>query len=162
MAARKTLPTFPLAHIGFSLWYARQFLPVPRMGFNMSFHTLIRPFLGHRFMRDVKDAGRPLYAWTVNAPRFMDWCLRQNKDGAVIDGVVTDDPARFLKLCERYEDELDGQARAVESAGLREALGDTMTLIVRHVVAKVFFMVRRHLQHKLDDLDIRAIQPKQE
>ncbi|KJK83082.1 hypothetical protein H634G_01210 [Metarhizium anisopliae BRIP 53293] len=156
--SRRTLPDYPVAHIGFSLSYARHFLPIPNVGFNMAFHTLVRPYQGRRFMRDVRAARRPLYAWTVNHPRWMRWCVERNVrgggGGGVVDGVVTDDPRLYLDVCRRYEDDVDAGLPGRDD---RSSVGQTVALAVdivkRHVLAKLFFWYRRHVQGKLDDLD---------
>lgn len=55
---------------------------------------------GKSFMRDVKKADRSLFLWTVNDDRTMKWCLSKE-----IDGVITDDPKRFLELSHAYKGE---------------------------------------------------------
>ncbi|KAJ6440524.1 transcriptional activator protein acu-15 [Purpureocillium lavendulum] len=77
-AATKTLPGFPLAHIGASLSYARHFLAVPGLAFNMAQAPLLAPLRGRAFMRAVRAHGRALFVWTVNTERGMEWCIRQN------------------------------------------------------------------------------------
>jgi len=94
----KYLPTFPISHIGFSITYARQFLSVPNVSFNMLQKTLLVPFFGKRFIRDAKDQGRPIFAWTVNEEDMMRWCISKG-----LDGVITDDPKKFLDVCEDWE-----------------------------------------------------------
>ena len=56
------------------------------------------PFVGTHFIRDVKAKGRPLYMWTVNEQDMMRWCIKRD-----IDGVITDDPKRFLEVCDEWE-----------------------------------------------------------
>ncbi|CAF9907078.1 MAG: hypothetical protein ALECFALPRED_003059 [Alectoria fallacina] len=92
------LPTFPITHIGFSIPYARKFLSVPNVSFNMLQKTLILPFFGARFIRDVKAKGRPLFIWTVNEEDMMRWGISKE-----LDGVITDDPKRFLEVCDEWE-----------------------------------------------------------
>ncbi|KID68744.1 Transcriptional activator protein acu-15, partial [Metarhizium hybridum] len=156
-ASRRTLPDYPVAHIGFSLSYARHFLPIPNVGFNMAFHTLVRPYQGRRFMRDVRAARRPLYAWTVNHPRWMRWCIERNVrggGGSVVDGVVTDDPGLYLDVCRRYEDDVDaGVLGRDDSSSVGQTVALAVDIVKRHVLAKLFFWYRRHVQGKLDDLD---------
>ncbi|GAB0133882.1 hypothetical protein EsDP_00002276 [Epichloe bromicola] len=164
-ACRGTLPAFPLVHIGYSLSYARHFLPVPHVSFNLAFHTLVRPFYGRRFMRHLAGLDRPLYAWTVNHPRWMRWCIRQNVlllDGSpgsakAIDGVVTDDPRLYLDMCKRYEDELDGRVGEAPRASFGEAVGLLLDIVRRHFVTKLFFWYRRHVEGKLDHLGQRRV-----
>jgi phosphatidylglycerol phospholipase C len=92
------LPGFPITHIGFSLAYARQFLKVPNVSFNMLQKVMIGP-LGNRFMQDCKKANRPLYLWTVNDLGWMKWSIRKE-----VDGVITDDPQKFLDICKDYDE----------------------------------------------------------
>lgn len=56
--------------------------------------------LGIGFLSEVKEAHKPIFAWTVNKPILMRWCVRNN-----LDGVVTDDPAKFKEVCDRWEDD---------------------------------------------------------
>ncbi|KAI1613289.1 glycerophosphoryl diester phosphodiesterase [Exophiala viscosa] len=99
------LPGYPVSHIGFSTTYARQFLKVPNVSFNMLQRVLIGPF-GARFIRDVRRAKRPLYAWTINEENLMRWCVRKE-----LDGVITDDPKRFKQICDEWNDERAKLAR---------------------------------------------------
>lgn len=92
------LPAFPIMHIGFSIPYARQFLSIPSVSFNMLQKTLMVPFFGARFIHDVKANGRPLYVWTVNEEDMMKWSIDKE-----LDGVITDDPKRFLEICDEWE-----------------------------------------------------------
>ena len=95
----KYLPGYPVSHIGFSLCYARQFLQVPNVSFNMLQKVLFGPF-GARFMRDVRKANRPLYVWTVNDTNLMKWSIQKN-----LDGVITDDPKRFKRICDEWDEQ---------------------------------------------------------
>lgn len=134
-AALEFLPGYPLAHISNSLFYSRHFFPIPNLAFNMFQGLLVGPF-GRWFLRDAKRAGRPVFAWTVNGEKWMEWCIRKNiaSDRAAlpassstsslssmaddksaspsptvfIDGVITDNPQLFLQVCSRVEDDLDG------------------------------------------------------
>ena len=49
-------------------------------------------------MREVKAKGRPLYVWTVNERDMMRWSIDKE-----LDGVITDDPKRFLEVCDEWE-----------------------------------------------------------
>jgi len=62
--------------------------------------SLVSPS-GQRFIRDVKALDRQIYAWTVNDSKNMDWCIRNGG----IDGVISDDPKKFLDLCESWDPE---------------------------------------------------------
>ncbi|KAK5950342.1 hypothetical protein OHC33_008561 [Knufia fluminis] len=95
----KYLPNFPVAYIGFSTFYARQFLKVPHVGFNIFQKTLLGP-IGSRFIRDVQKQNRPLYVWTVNEANMMKWSIKKS-----VDGVITDDPKLFNEVCDEYDDE---------------------------------------------------------
>ncbi len=94
------LPRYPVTYIGFSTCYARKFLAVPNVGFNMLQKILLGP-LGSRFIRDVKEAERQLLVWTVNGKNLMKWSIQKE-----VDGVITDDVKKFRELCDEWtEDE---------------------------------------------------------
>ncbi|PTB78244.1 PLC-like phosphodiesterase [Trichoderma longibrachiatum ATCC 18648] len=76
-AALHHLPSYPLAHISTSLSYSNHFLPIPNLAFNMLQLILVGP-LGTWFLKKAKAAGRPVFAWTVNQPKWMEWCIRRN------------------------------------------------------------------------------------
>ncbi|KAF5875180.1 putative glycerophosphoryl diester phosphodiesterase protein [Botrytis fragariae] len=85
----KYLPDFPITHIGFSIGYAREFLSIPNILFGPG---------GSKFMADAKAAKRSMFAWTVNEEQWMRWCIKNN-----IDGVISDDPKKYLEVCEKYD-----------------------------------------------------------
>jgi hypothetical protein len=89
-------PGFSLVHIGFSVPYSRQFLAIENVGFNILQATLVSPF-GRKFIRDAKAAERRVLSWTVNDEKNLDWCTRRK-----LDGVVTDDPKKFLELQNQF------------------------------------------------------------
>ncbi|KAH7356898.1 putative glycerophosphoryl diester phosphodiesterase [Rhexocercosporidium sp. MPI-PUGE-AT-0058] len=98
----KHLPGFPITHIGWNIPYARQFLEIPGISFNMFQRMMIGPG-GGKFMKDVRKAGRALFLWTVNDDNSMRWSISKG-----VDGVITDDPKRYLELCEGYRGERVG------------------------------------------------------
>ena len=91
------LPGFPVSHIGFSTLYARRFFSVPNISFNM-LHQVLHGPIGARFIRKAKALNREIFAWTVNDENRMRWCIRKE-----LDGVITDDPKKFLEVCKDYE-----------------------------------------------------------
>jgi phosphatidylglycerol phospholipase C len=54
--------------------------------------------IGNAFLRDVKKAGRPIFLWTVNEEDWMKWSIQKE-----VDGVITDDPKKYLKVCKEYD-----------------------------------------------------------
>ena len=92
----KYLPGFPISHIGFSTCYARQFLKVANVSFNMLQKVLLGP-VGANFVKEVKDAGRQLFIWTVNDSNMMIWGIQKE-----VDGVITDDPRKFKEICDNW------------------------------------------------------------
>ena len=93
------LPKYPVSHIGFSTCYARQFLAVPNVSFNMLQKVLLGP-VGSRFIRDVKKANRQLFVWTVNEKNLMKWSIQKD-----VDGVITDDTKKFREVCDEWTDD---------------------------------------------------------
>jgi len=92
----KYLPGYPIAHIGFSIPYALQFLKVPNVSFNMH-HKVVAGPGGSSFLREAKAAGRSIFLWTVNDVAWMKWSI-----GKEVDGVITDDPKKYLEVCKNY------------------------------------------------------------
>ncbi|TKA58759.1 hypothetical protein B0A49_07303 [Cryomyces minteri] len=93
------IPGFPVSHIGFSTAYARQFFNVPNVSFNMLLPILMGP-CGPSFIKKCKRQGREVLAWTVNDEKKMRWCVKRE-----LDGVITDDPKKFLEVCEKYDED---------------------------------------------------------
>ncbi|KAL2264785.1 hypothetical protein VTJ83DRAFT_7295 [Remersonia thermophila] len=92
--------------------------------FNMYQPALVGP-LGALFRRLARRRGRRVLAWTVNDERWMGWCVR-----AGVDGVVTDEVARFSRVRGPDRQEAGGaekeamgdEAAGTADAGLKEAL----------------------------------------
>ena len=55
---------------------------------------------GNALLRDVKKANRSIFLWTVNKEPWMKWSIKKG-----VDGVITDDPKKYLEICESYEGE---------------------------------------------------------
>lgn len=119
------------------------------------------------FLRQVHRADKLLLAWTVNEPRWMEWCIRQNlgrrggKKGspaaALIDGVITDDPRLYLDVCDRFEDELDGKVIRPKmglAQRAREEVRAVCSVLYFHVLVMAYHIVRR-VQGKFDYLEDR-------
>lgn len=78
----KQLPGFPITHIGVSTLYARQFLKVPCVSFNMLQQIMVGP-CGSSFLRDLRKANRSIFLWTVNEEKAMKWSIRKGVDGVI-------------------------------------------------------------------------------
>ncbi|KAH8147535.1 uncharacterized protein LAJ45_08362 [Morchella importuna] len=83
------LPGFPITHIGYSIPYAREFLKIPNVSFNMRYAILDGP-KGEKFLKDARAAGRDVYTWTVNDEQVMKWTIAHGID------------VKFLDICEKY------------------------------------------------------------
>ncbi|KAJ5838712.1 uncharacterized protein N7525_003900 [Penicillium rubens] len=101
-ARAKHLPRYAVTLICVDLSYARQFLQVPLISFNINQKILMGP-LGRGFLDEARLARRQVYCWTVNSPNLMRWCIRHD-----IDGVISDEPGRFRQVCEGWEKERSG------------------------------------------------------
>ncbi|TAQ84686.1 hypothetical protein B7494_g6991 [Chlorociboria aeruginascens] len=123
----KYLPDYPITHIGFSISYARQFLKVPNVSFNMLQQMMIGPF-GDSFLRDVKEANRSIFLWTVNEEKWMKWSIQKE-----VDGVITDDPKLYLEVCDKYKGEK-----------VRVPLRSWATVIWMNVLAVFFSLLFRY------------------
>jgi glycerophosphoryl diester phosphodiesterase len=128
------LPGYPVSYIGFSTSYARQFFSVPNISFNMLHQVLHGPF-GGSFIRKAKHLNREIFAWTVNDGNRMRWCIRKE-----LDGVITDDPKKFLEVCKDYEEvppEKDVKSKEKYKAG------DWMHILRIQVLVAVFVVLFR-------------------
>jgi Glycerophosphoryl diester phosphodiesterase family len=56
--------------------------------------------LGPSFIRKAKRFNRAVFAWTVNETKEMQWCISHE-----LDGVISDDPKKFLDTCDAYEEQ---------------------------------------------------------
>lgn len=110
-------------HIGFDVVYARKFLSVPQVSFNIFLFALLNPY-GAKFLRDVRKAERSIFLWTVNDEHWMMWSIKKG-----VDGVVTDDPKRFLEVCRKFE------------RGEKVAPGPWKSTLVWRLVSYVFVVV---------------------
>ena len=94
--------TLICVHIG----YARQFLQVPGISFNVNQMVLMGP-LGRGILEEARGAGGRVYVWTVNSPNLMRWGFRHR-----VNGVITDHPGRFQRVCEEWEIEHQDESGA--------------------------------------------------
>ncbi|KAI9764212.1 MAG: hypothetical protein M1840_008602 [Geoglossum simile] len=95
------LPNFPISHIGFSVCYARHFFKDSSVSsFNLRQKIMMGPS-GRRFLRDAHAADRAVFVWTVNDASMMRWSIRRG-----VDGVLTDDPKKFLDLCRDFREDV--------------------------------------------------------
>lgn len=60
-------------------------------------------------------ANRLVFAWTVNKPKDMRWAIRQR-----VDAVLTDDPAQFRAICEKWDAAEDRRRQAEDRFTLLE------------------------------------------
>jgi glycerophosphoryl diester phosphodiesterase len=128
------LPGFPVSHIGFSTLYARRFFSVPNISFNM-LHQVLHGPIGSAFIRKAKSLNREVFAWTVNDENRMRWCIRKQ-----LDGVVTDDPKKFLEICKDYEQvPLEKGIEVKERYDLR----DWASIVRIQVLVAIFVVVFR-------------------
>jgi len=131
----KYLANYPISHIGFSTSYARQFFTVPNVSFNMLQPVLMGP-MGASFIKDAKSFDRQIFAWTVNDENKMRWCIRQG-----LDGVITDDPKKYLETCADYQRE-----RALGEVDLRKerfSWSDWFYVLRTNIFAMVFLALFR-------------------
>jgi Glycerophosphoryl diester phosphodiesterase family len=79
--------------------YAQQFFKVENATFNMLQWALMGP-LGSSFIKKAQRLKRAVFAWTVNEEKNMYWCIEHK-----LDGVISDDPKKFLEACDAWEEE---------------------------------------------------------
>ncbi|KAI1323147.1 PLC-like phosphodiesterase [Xylariaceae sp. FL0255] len=95
-ACLRLLPGFPVALIAFSPDYASAMLSVPNLNFNV-FSRTFATARGNRFVKEAKKLQRLTFSWTDNEDEWMAFSIQNG-----IDGVITDDPKRFLEVCEQW------------------------------------------------------------
>ena len=88
---------------------------------------MVGPF-GNAFLRDVKKAKRSVFAWTVNDEEWMKWSIRKE-----LDGVITDDPKKYLEVCDDYQGE-----------SIHFPISSWGTLIGMNLLAAVFSILFRY------------------
>lgn len=138
----KYLPRYEIALICVHLSYARQFLHVPRISFNIHQKILMSP-LGRGFLEEARAARRKVYLWTVNEPNLMRWGIRQK-----VDGIITDDPARFQKICEEWElDQKKGPLASLDPKADRLTFRQRVEilLVVLYLLTFGWFLKRKYL-----------------
>ena len=98
--------------------------------------TLAGP-LGRGLVRDAHaaPARRAVYGWTVNEAAWMEWSIERG-----LDGVITDDPALFRDVCDRWEDVLDG-LRPRERTPVRRRARMLADLVAFNVLASAVLLV---------------------
>ncbi|PQE21030.1 glycerophosphoryl diester phosphodiesterase protein [Rutstroemia sp. NJR-2017a WRK4] len=136
------LPEFPIAHIGFSIAYAREFLQVPNVHFNMLRQIMVGPY-GAKFLSDTKKANRSMFIWTVNKEQWMRWCISKG-----VDGVITDDPKKYLEVCDDYD--------SAESKRSGFSFVDWMSIILLNLLAMLFsWLFRCRYGFRVDQTKVR-------
>lgn len=137
---RKHLPGYGVVLINWSVSEAWRVLRRGSEGEDVGF-SLLQPALvgprGSRFIRAARAAGRVLFVWTVNRERWMHWSIRKG-----VDGVITDDPKKFLEVCERWR---AGGGQRTTTAGqfLCEALVQVLVLLLTPWVWYVVWRANR-------------------
>ncbi|EPE29484.1 PLC-like phosphodiesterase [Glarea lozoyensis ATCC 20868] len=118
------LPGFPITHIGVSIEYARQFFNVKGVSFNMLQQVMVGPF-GNAMRKKIKKDNRSLFLWTVNEVEVMKWSIRKE-----VDGVITDDPKKYLEVCDTYE-----------GAPIHFSAATWAKIILMNILSRVFLIV---------------------
>src|SRR5436190_19956656 len=92
---------------------------------------------GADFIAEVKAANRRLFVWTVNEENLMRWCLRRH-----VDGVVTDDPERFRRVCEEWNDH-GGDGDGEDKITWRQRFEVLVVVAMIFVFSKLFLLKYR-------------------
>ncbi|CAG8447145.1 11398_t:CDS:2 [Ambispora gerdemannii] len=94
--ARKALPDIPIVNISESLTISREFFSDVD-GYSMSACTLAGKD-GQSFLKDVHDAGKPVFVWTINAKSYAKDCYDWG-----VDAIITDKPKYFIEYFQGNE-----------------------------------------------------------
>ena len=109
-ACFRYLPGFPVVLLTPSPAYASSMLAVPNLHFGLLNYSFAAGGRDVQFIsraRNQQQRGRMIFSWSDNADQ---WMARSIRNG--VDGVITDDPRRFIELCSQWDD-----ARVREGAG---------------------------------------------
>ncbi|KAK9458111.1 PLC-like phosphodiesterase [Dipodascopsis uninucleata] len=86
------VPEISIVHIGISVTYAKRFLSYPTLvGVSMLLPCLYSTE-GHEFVKSMRDAGKVVYVWTVNAPELLRICIAWQ-----FDGILTNETELLIK-----------------------------------------------------------------
>ncbi|KAL2826705.1 hypothetical protein BDW59DRAFT_171780 [Aspergillus cavernicola] len=136
------LPQYSFALIAAHLDYAREFLQIPQVAFNVNQQVLMGR-LGRGFLGEVREARHPVYLWTVNAPNLMRWGIRNQ-----VDGIITDDPALLKRVYEDWEKEQKEQALGLPLTDLdRLTLGQRVRILIVTILVflSTWYIRRKYL-----------------
>lgn len=120
------LPGFPMSLIAFSPPYATAMLPVPHLNFNL-YNYSFATSRGSDFLKRAKRHDRLIISWSDNTDEWMVKSLANE-----VDGVITDDPKRFLELCGQWS-RSNGMMKDVASQRL-SAKESILWLIINFMV----------------------------
>ncbi|KAG0652859.1 Phosphatidylglycerol phospholipase C [Hyphodiscus hymeniophilus] len=133
----KYLPQYPIVHIGFSMAYAREFLKVPNVAFNIQYMIMAGPG-GNGLLRDAQAAKRDVLLWTINDANWMKWAIEKG-----VDGVITDDPKKYLEVCKNYTGEK-----------IRLGWKAWGTVLVMNAFARIFIFLFRRAKFRGQSVDM--------
>ncbi|KAJ5718855.1 uncharacterized protein N7483_009937 [Penicillium malachiteum] len=146
------LPRYAMTLICVDLSYARQFLHVPRISFNVNQQILMGP-LGRGFLEEARAARRRVYLWTVNAPNLMRWAIRHQ-----VDGIITDEPERLHEIRENWhKEQSEGSSRTANLDQDRLDFGQRTRVLLVTVLVFVFgWVIRRKYLPTLERVQFEA------
>ncbi|KAL5338942.1 PLC-like phosphodiesterase [Aspergillus crustosus] len=130
-ACQKHLPDYEIALITFLPSYASAILEVPQLHIHLSLAT--DPFAtrrGTRIRTKAKAQNRKIFSWSDNNDACMARSIENN-----IDGVITDDPERFVKLCKEWE------VQGVRERAGKGSVRETAVWVVVNVVVVLIEVV---------------------
>jgi hypothetical protein len=105
---------------------------------------------GHRFLRDAHAANRAVYVWTVNDANMMRWSIRRG-----VDGVLTDDPKKFLDLSRDFQEDVFLEE---DRLTMRECLRIVGFNILAIVFSLLFRWRHRHGLKLRDEAQLRDVE----
>lgn len=102
--AKSILPYCTRSHIGFSIWFARQYFWDDCDSFSLKMPLLSSPE-GQQFIQECKKENKKVMVWTVNTPDEMVEACRWG-----VDAILTDVTKEWLDLRTRLKEDFDGVA----------------------------------------------------
>ncbi|KAL4883582.1 PLC-like phosphodiesterase [Aspergillus karnatakaensis] len=126
---RQHMPGFQNAVTTFSPKYASAMLEVPNVHLSLFNHGFATN-RGSRIRQSAKGNSRMIFSWSDNEDIWMARSIQND-----IDGVITDDPNRFMELCGRWGEE------GVRDKASKRTMGQKVQWVLLNVLILVYEVV---------------------
>ncbi|KAL3481751.1 PLC-like phosphodiesterase [Aspergillus californicus] len=133
-ACLRHIPGFPMALTAFSPPYATAMLEaLPDLNFSLFNHGFATR-RGSRFRKRAREQSGMIFSWTDNADEWMALSIRNQ-----VDGVITDDPKRFMELCSHWEGK--GESKAVREKASQSTIRQSILWAILNLLVRILEFV---------------------